>query len=624
MKSIIGQLHEAFSGALVQVVGEEGRTVDPLLRQAGDEKFGDYQSNVAMSLAKRLGKKPRDLAEEIVAALQSTGFEMCEKMEIAGPGFINLHLSDAWLRARLNEIPGESEQDRVGVEPVPAECKQTVVVDYSGPNIAKQMHVGHIRSTIIGDTFARVLDFQGHNVIRQNHIGDWGTQFGMLCAHLKEKMPAALERPEEVHLSDLEAFYKEANARDKEDTAFHERARAEVVALHRKEPATLRAWEYIVEESRRHYMPIYQRLGVSLGREHERGESFYAELLPDVVKLLEEEFPPGNLTETTPTPTGSMNVRESDGALCIFHRDAKGEPIFKNPEGEPFPFLIRKSDGAFLYATTDLAALKFRIEELGADRVVYVTDARQAQHFEMLFTTARIASWTHSRGREHEVQLDHATFGSILGEDRKPLKTRSGENIKLAELLDEAVQRAEQLIRGNEDDPAKKRGFAEDEIKDVAEAVGVGAIKYADLSQNRQSDYVFSWDKMLAMDGNTAPYLMYAYARVRSIYRKGGEEVADVESATIALEQPAERALGRQILRFAETVESVSAGLKINLLTDYLYDLSGEFMRFYEQCPVLRAETAEQRASRLRLCGLTARTLRIGLNLLGIRVVEQM
>ncbi len=612
MKSIVAELTELFSEALVQVMGEDGRKVDPLIRAAGDERFGDYQSNVAMSLGKQLKTKPRDLAQQIVDALPDRINEICSPMEIAGPGFINIRLKDDWLNAALNRVPAEKENDRLGMKS--AKQPRHAVVDYSGPNIAKQMHVGHLRSTIIGDSIARIMEFEGHNVIRQNHIGDWGTQFGMLCALLKEKMPNAINEPDQVHLEDLEAFYREANSRDKEDTEFHERARQEVVALHNNDPSTLEAWRYIVEESRRHYLPVYQRLNVSLAREDERGESFYADRLSQVVEELEKKY-------CSDSGNAQLEVREDQGALCIFHKTADGKSMFTGQEDEPLPMIIRKSDGAFLYATTDLAALKFRIEQLKAQQVIYVTDARQKQHFEMVFATADLADWT----KENQgVRLDHVTFGSILGEDRKPLKTRSGENIRLAELLEEAVSRAEQMIRQNEADPKKQRGFNEEEIRDVAEAVGIGAVKYADLSQNRQSDYVFSWDKMLAMEGNTAPYMMYAYARIRSIYRKGAETIGKTAGGEVQINESAERGLARQILRFPETLENVTDGFKINILTDYLYDLAGAFMKFYESCPVLKAESDEMIGSRLRLCELTARTLKAGLNLLGIRVVERM
>lgn len=656
MKSIAGQLTSLFSAAIEQAFGAPGHGTDPMIRPSADEKFGDYQSNVAMGLAKRLGAKPREVAQKIVDALaaEPQAAVICQPFEIAGPGFINIRLRPEWMADVLNAVPAAGDRDRLGIDP--AETPQTVVVDYSSPNIAKQMHVGHLRSTIIGDSIARIIEFEGHRVIRQNHVGDWGTQFGMLCAYLKEKMPQALTDSAGVHLADLEGFYKQANALDKEDAGFHERARAEVVALHNHDESTLKAWRYIVNESRNHYMPIYRRLGVSLRQEDERGESFYAERLSGVVAEMERSYGGGTgapspstdepraflglgLSKSSPrsAPQGApslapqgvgdvprLRVEISDGALCVFHETPSGEPMFKNPEGKPVPMIIRKSDGAYLYATTDLAALQFRIRELGADRIIYVTDARQAQHFEMVFATARAAGWTLHGGRTIPVQLDHVTFGSILGDDRKPLKTRSGENVKLSELLDEAVNRAEKLIRSNEADPAKCRGFTEDEIRDIAEAVGIGAVKYADLSQNRQSDYIFSWDKMLAMEGNTAPYMMYAYARIRSIYRKGAEESRDLAAGRIQLVEPAERLLARQVLRLPETLEGAAVGLRLNIITEYLYNLASAFMSFYEACPVLKAETDALRASRLRLCDLTARALRIGLDLLGIRVVERM
>ncbi|MEP0842613.1 MAG: arginine--tRNA ligase [Phycisphaerae bacterium] len=621
MKSIVAQLESLFRQTLVPILGPSGVQVDPLIRPAGDEKFGDYQSNLAMSLGKQLGRKPRDLAAELAGALDALAADMCEPFEVAGPGFINIRLKPQWLARQLEAIPPGGDEDRLGIEPT-AE-PQRVVVDYSSPNIAKQMHVGHFRATIIGDAIVRILDFEGHRVIRQNHVGDWGTQFGMLIAHLRDRHPEALAHPDRTHVQDLEAFYREAHQRDREDPVFAERARAAVVALHNGEPETVRAWQYIVAESRNHYEPVYRRLGVLLTREDERGESFYAPRLEPLVKRLAGQHGP-----QAPAPAGAgrptVRIEESDGALCLFLYDGDGRPMFKGPEGNPLPFMIRKSDGAFLYATTDLAAMEFRIRELQADRIVYVTDARQTLHFQMLFAAARALGWTRSGHGANEVRLDHVTFGSILGEDRRPLKTRSGDNVKLADLLDEAVSRAEALLRASEADPDKRRGFTEEEIRDVAEAVGIGAVKYADLSQNRQSDYVFSWDKMLALDGNTAPYLMYAYARIRSIHRKGRSAETIPADGEIQLTRPQERGLARKILQFAETVDTVAVTLKINVLCDYLYDLAGAFMKFYETCPVLTAETPQLRSSRLRLCDLAARTLKTGLSLLGIRVVERM
>jgi arginyl-tRNA synthetase len=633
MKSIAGQLNVLFSRALERTLGEAGRGVDPMIRVSGEERFGDYQSNAAMGLAKRLGRKPREIAQQLVDALTADPevAAMCEPFEIAGPGFINIRLTTEWMAATLNGIPAGDGQDRLGIEPTPE--PETVVVDYSGPNIAKQMHVGHLRSTVIGDTIARILEFEGHRVIRQNHIGDWGTQFGMLIAYLdiRQRMDEADEEGnqtlDESSLEDIEGFYKDANVFFGLNPDLRPEISRQLNLLHHGDPHTRELWQTIVASSRQHYETIYRRLGVSLTRADERGESFYAERLPRVTEELQDFGQSFNReADSRHFRSGpcQMSVEMSDGALCVFHETASGGPVFKNPEGKRIPMIIRKSDGAYLYATTDLAALQYRIRELHADRIIYVTDARQAQHFEMVFATVRGAGWTRPAGKTREVELDHVTFGSILGPDRKPLKTRSGENVKLAELLDEAVSRAESLIRANEADPAKKRGFSEEEIHDIAEAVGIGAVKYADLSQNRQSDYVFSWDKMLAMEGNTAPYMMYAYARIRSIYRKGAEENQALTAGRVQLTEPAERMLARQILRLAETLEGVAVGLKLNLLTEYLFMLAGAFMSFYEACPVLKADTEEQRASRLRLCDLTARALRIGLDLLGIRVVERM
>ncbi len=622
MKSIVAQLRGHFAAALEAILGAEGSSVDPLIRAAADEKFGDYQSNLAMGLGKRLNLKPRDVAQKVVDHLPPAFADLCEPCEIAGPGFINIRLKSEGLAAMLSSVPAESGSDRLGIEPTLDPMR--VVVDYSGPNVAKQLHVGHIRSTIIGDSIARVLGFQGHDVIRQNHIGDWGTQFGMLIALLKEKMPRALTEPDSVHVADLETFYREASERDKADQAFHEQARREVVALHQRDPETMRAWGYIVEESRRHYLPLYERLGVSLTREDERGESFYADRLEQLVADFQRQFARGHEAGAPPASgLPAIQVVESDGALCVFHTDLEGNPLFKNAEGEPFPMIIRKSDGAFIYATTDLAALDFRLRELNTQRIIYVTDARQVLHFQMLFATARAAGWTVGEAAPGEAQLEHVTFGSILGANRRPFASRDGTTIKLADLLDEAVARAEAMVRESEADEKRRRGFSEAEIREVAEAVGIGAVKYADLSQNRQSDYVFSWDRMLAMEGNTAPYLMYAYARVRAIYRKGDASAADLAGEVI-LTEPAERQLGRQILRFPETLDAAGESLKLNLLTDYLYELAACFMRFYESCPVLNAENPQARTSRLRLCDLTARALRLGLGLLGIRTLERM
>ncbi len=635
MRSLLGRLEEYFRLALAAALGDAGRDADPLIRRAQDPRFGDYQSNAAMGLAKALRQKPHDVARRIVDAL--AGLEpftaMCEPPQIAGPGFINLRLRAEYLACCLDTIPPTADTpdaiDRIGIQPTSR--PQTVVVDYSGPNIAKQMHVGHLRSTIIGDVIARVLAFEGHHVIRQNHVGDWGKQMGQMLRRMVDAQPSfgdaegdesALVADVAAHLAEIERQYKAAQEEERHDPSLAERSRQWVVRLQSGDPLARRIWQRIRGGTLLACQRAYRRLGVLLTEADVRGESFYNDMLAETVDELREVLAEGNPAAV---------VREDRGALCVFHMDAQGRPAFKNPDGNPLPLIIRKSDGAFLYATTDLAALRFRIRELKADRIIYTTDHRQGDHFQMVFATARAAGWTR-RPDASDVRLEHVMFGAVLGEDRKPLKTRSGDNVMLKELLDEAVARAEQLVRAAEADPARRRGFSDEQIRDIAEAVGIGAVKYADLCQNRTSDYVFSWDKMLAMDGNTAPYMMYAYARIRSIAARAGAEETSAEAAdgpgaaaaAITLSEPAEIDLSRRILQFAETVDAVAEELKPSILTGYLYDLAGAFMKFYETCPVLKADTPERRASRLRLCDLTARTLRTGLDLLGIRVVERM
>jgi arginyl-tRNA synthetase len=660
VKSIQSQLEACFRAAFTAALGEAGRHADPLIRRAQDPKFGDYQSNAAMGLAKALRSKPRDVARRVVDALAALPAftAMCEPPEIAGPGFINLRLKPAFLSASLSAIPAapaipsrESVLDtaaavrpidRLGIEP--AAEPQTVVVDYSGPNVAKQMHVGHLRSTIIGDVIARVLAFEGHRPIRQNHVGDWGLQMGQMLRRITTSMSSlvaggaddetAVVADIAEHLEEIERQYKAAQAEEKTNPALAEESRQWVVRLQGGDEEALRIWRRIRQGTLLACQKIYDRLGVLLAEEDVRGESFYNDRLAGTVD---------ELRRTLSGEDGLASVREDQGALCVFHFNEKGEAAFKGSEGNPLPLIIQKSDGAYLYATTDLAAIRFRVRDMHADRIIYVTGEPQTLHFKMVFATARAAGWTRlPDGRE--VRLEHVAFGSVLGEDRKILRTRSGENVKLKDLLDEAVTRAEQLVRTSEADPAKRRGFTEEQIREIAEAVGIGAVKYADLTQNRTTDYVFSWDKMLAMDGNTAPYMMYAYARIRSIYAKAAEsdEAAErrsdegqgerasgtaqprVSQSSLELSELAEIDLAKQILQFADTVDAVAEELKPNILTSYLYDLAGAFMRFYENCPVLKAPTAAVRESRLRLCDLAARTLRAGLSLLGIRVVERM
>jgi arginyl-tRNA synthetase len=592
VKSTLDILNERIGAAMAKVTGRQDCAA--IVRPATDPKFGDYQANGVMALAKQIKTNPRKLAESVIEQLDLS--DICAPPEVAGPGFINLRLRPEYVAANLLRIAADPTE-RLGIQPTVH--PETIVVDFSSPNIAKQMHVGHLRSTILGDCICRLLEFLGHRVIRQNHIGDWGTQFGMLVQHLYEQAAFAKEDSGDtldiaqavgsIHITDLEEFYREAKEQFDRDPTFREEARKRVVELHNRSNAmTMQLWQHIVDESRKHYQPIYNRLAVGLAQEHERGESTYNEALPTVVSELK----------------GKGLAVESEGAICVF------PPGFKTKDGEPLPFIIQKSDGAFLYATTDLAALRYRVYELGADRIVYVTDARQIQHFQMLFKVAEMAGWNQRDGKT--VALEHVTFGSVLGEDGKPLKTRAGENVKLKDLLDEAVERARAVVEEkNPDLPPEQKDR-------IAEAVGIGAVKYADYSNNRTSDYVFSFDKMLAMDGNTAPYMQYAYARVKSIERKAEskevkiqEELQGIENLNLG--EPTELDLGKHLMRYAETIES-----------SYLYELAQRFSAFYTECPVLGAPP-DRRPTRLLLCDLTAKTIRHGLSrLLGITVVEQM
>jgi len=554
-----------------------GIDADAVVTVATNERFGDYQANAAMGLTGAVsaaqGSKanPRQIAEKIVSMLEPN--EMIEQVSIAGPGFINFKLSSSWLSQAIESADNDAH---LGV-PVAAES-QTVVVDYSSPNVAKQMHVGHLRSTIIGDAIARVLEFEGHHVIRQNHIGDWGTQFGMLISWLRRSSIGS-----EAHIADLEHFYREAKKCFDEDKDFQEESRATVVRLQAGDPEVLAAWRRIVAESRRHYQPLYERLNVSLRPEDECGESFYNPMLESVVTDL--------LAQGLAT--------ESEGAIVV------------NVPGYDTPLIIRKTGGGYLYATTDLAAIRYRSEQLHANRCIYCTDSRQAQHFAMVFDTARRAGWA------KDTRLEHAPFGTMLGEDRKPFKTRSGETVKLTDLLDEAETRAYEMVS------QKSGDMTEEHKRAISVAVGIGAVKYSDLCMDRLGDYVFSWDKMLSMDGNTAPYMQYAHARVCSILRKGGVSLADALRGRVVLSTPTERSLAIGLLRLGDVLALLSRELKPHVLCTYLFDLSQRYNSFYEQCPVLNSEPS-QRESRLALCAATARTIALGLDLLGIAHPEQM
>lgn len=568
----------------------------PYIAMAKNPKFGDYQSNAMMALAKKLKTNPRELAGKVLAVLGEHELysDLVEKCEIAGPGFLNFYLKNDALKARLRS------QHLINPQTLPEDERKTVVVDYSSPNIAKEMHVGHIRSTILGDAIAKVMEHLGHKVIRQNHLGDWGTQFGMLIAFYSDH-PDKLANSK---LADIEKNYRAANELFSSDPEFEKRAKDSVVRLHQGDSEAVALWEKIVGLSRRHLHENYARLQVSLSEADDTGESFYNPLLPQVVEELKQGFTDKD---------GEVSVSINNGATCIFLRDKNGEPAFRNAEDEALPFIIQKSDGAFLYATTDLAAIRHRSRELKADWLIYVTDNRQALHFEMLFAAAK-ATGLAVNSEGHQLTLQHITFGSILGQDRKPLKTRDGGTIKLADLMEEAVEKAAEKVP----ESAATDGLSREQI---AERIGIGAIKYADLSQNRQTDYVFTWEKLLSLEGNTAAYLMYAFARLSKMMRASEENFEDAE---IQLETEAERRLALMLCRLPETLESLTTEWRLNALTDHLYATASALMKFYDECPVLKAEDKDVRLSRLALCRHTASVLKTGLGLLGIQTVDRM
>ena len=557
----------------------------PLIVPATNPKFGDFQCNIALPLAKTLGEKPRAIAEKIVAAVDLSN--ICEPLEIAGPGFINLKLTNNYLVSQIKIIQNDP---RLGVEKI-TEPERTIV-DFSSPNIAKEMHVGHLRSTIIGDAIARVLEFRGYDVLRLNHVGDWGTQFGMLITYLKEVYPDALTTADALELGDLVSFYKQAKVRFDSDETFKKISQQAVVKLQAGDPESLKAWTLLCEQSRREFQIIYNLLDINLT---ERGESFYNAFLPAVVSELDDA---GLLVE-------------DDGAKCVFLEG------FSNKEGNPLPLIIQKSDGGYNYATTDLAALNYRINQDKASRIIYVTDAGQANHFTQFFQVAKRASIL-----TEKTTVVHVPFGLVKGEDGKKLKTRSGDTVRLKDLLNEAVKRSHQDIETRLMEESRQE--TPEFIDNVAQVVGIAAVKYADLSQNRTSDYVFSYDKMLSLQGNTAPYLIYAYARIKSISREGKIDFSNLgENASIIFQELSELELAKDLLKLSEVIKEVESSLLPNRLCDYLYELSKKYNKFYENCPVLKAEEPI-RTSRLILCDLTARTLQLGLSLLGISVLERM
>lgn len=552
---------------------------EPQVRQSAKVQFGDYQANGIMAVAKKLGQVPRQLAEQVVQHLDLAG--IVSKVDIAGPGFINIFLDRQWLAqqaAQALQLP------RLGVSEV---TPQTIVIDYSAPNVAKEMHVGHVRSTIIGDAAVRTQEFLGHHVIRANHVGDWGTQFGMLIAYLEKQQN---EHHEDIALADLEAFYREAKRTYDEDEAFAERARGYVVKLQGGDEYCRAMWKKLVDITMSQNQQVYDRLNVTLTRKDVMGESLYNDMLPGIVADLREK----GLAVT------------SEGATVVFLDE------FKNKEGEPMGVIIQKKDGGYLYTTTDIACAKYRYETLHADRVLYYIDSRQHQHLQQAWTIVRKAGYV-----PESVPLEHHAFGMMLGKDGRPFKTRSGGTIKLSDLLDEAVERAHALV--SEKNPEMSAA----ELKELAEVVGIGAVKYADLSKSRTTDYIFDWDNMLAFEGNTAPYMQYAYTRVLSVFRKAGIE-ADSLHGDIILTDEREALLATRLLQFEETITQVARDGTPHVMCAYLYDLAGLFSGFYEHCPILSAEEENVRNSRLQLAALTAKTLKQGLDTLGIKTVERM
>jgi len=561
---------------------------DPQLTAATRPEFGDYQSNAALSLAKKKKMNPLQVAEEIAKHTKTD--DICEQPQVAPPGFVNFTLKKEYVALLLQKMLADPQ--RLGI--APREKKQRVLVDFSSPNIAKEMHVGHLRSTIIGDCICRVLEFLGHDVLRINHVGDWGTQFGMLIAYLKQVKPDALIGSTTTSLGDLVEFYKAAKKKFDEDSEFQETARREVVALQAGDESSVRAWSFLCEQSRKEFQQIYDMLDVKLT---ERGESFYNEWLGEVCKELEDS---------------GVAVRD-EGALCIFVGGHTGR------QGKAQPLIVRKSDGGFNYATTDMAAIRYRVKEDKADRILYITDAGQALHFSQVFEAAKRMGYA-----KPETKLEHVPFGLVQSEGGKKFKTRQGETVKLKDLLQEAVRRAEEDFRNRLQ--AEGREESEEYIKRVAHVIGIGAVKYADLKNNRTSNYQFSYTKMLSLQGNTAPYMLYAFARIQGIYRKGDIDLNQghqAENVQFILDDPTELSLAKMLLQLEEMLFLLERDLKPNILCDYMFELSQRFNQFYENCPVLKAETVDLRTSRLALCKLTANTLALCLHLLGIPTLER-
>jgi arginyl-tRNA synthetase len=571
-------LREVLMGRLRAAFDSVERGSDPVLRPSDR---ADFQANGALALAKRLGRNPSEVASDVVAALDLR--DVCDTVEVSGPGFVNLILSDTFVSTRIEQMAAE---ERLGVPVV--EHPEVVVVDYSHPNVAKEMHVGHLRSTIIGDALCRILVFAGHRVVRENHIGDWGIPFGMLIEHLIDV--GEEKAVHELSVGDLDTFYREARVSFDSDESFRDRSRRRVVLLQSGDAETMRLWRVLVDRSVGYFDEVYGKLGVLLTDDDIVGESFYNPMLADVVRDLSAE---GLLVD-------------SDGALCVF------PPGFTNRNGDPLPLIVQKSDEGFGYAATDLAAIRDRVTRIGAHRILYVVGAPQAQHLQMCFAVARMAGWL-----PEDVDAAHVAFGSVLGQDRRPLRTRAGTPVKLVDLLDEAVERAMAAV--SERDP----GASPDERREIAKTLGIGAVKYADLSAERNRDYVFDWDRMLAFEGNTGPYLQYAHARIRAIFRRGDVTPSSLEGLEPTLVEPVEHDLGLGLIGFGDAVADALEQNAPSRLCSYLFELAGTFTTFYENCPVLASE-GEVRTSRLVLCDLTARVLGQGLGLLGIGAPEKM
>jgi arginyl-tRNA synthetase len=581
--SLAAEIESRLCAAINKVVPAEHADSDPQVRRSDR---ADFQANGLLAVAKKLRVNPRELAGSVVASLDRT--DVLASCEVSGPGFLNITVVDG---ALLERVERRAADARLGI---PRSESATTVIDYSQPNIAKEMHVGHLRSTIIGDALARTLGFLGEDVVRHNHLGDWGTQFGMLIEYLVEQGEDWQHTGDsaEESLSRLNRLYRDSRARFESDPAFADRARNRVVALQAGDPETIARWKDIVAESKIYFNEVYAKLGVLLTDDDAVGESFYNPFLKDATDELER--------------LGVAQV--SDGALCVFFDDVVG------PDGERIPLIIRKSGGGFGYAATDLAAIRYRVGTLGAHRILYVVDARQALHFRMVFETARRAGWLNDR-----VTACHVAFGTVLGSDGKPFKTRAGDTVRLISLLEEAVDRARAVVQ------EKSRHLDEEALESTARLAGTGAVKYADLATSRAKDYVFDIDRMVSLNGNTGVYLQYAHARTRSILRRAGSDVVDAARVhtEVALE-PAERTLALKLDELQAALQEVATAYEPHRLCGYLFELAQAFTGFFENCPVLKAPTAEIRDNRIMLCRLTGDTLKVGLELLGLAAPDQL